>query len=180
MAKAAKEYAKALFSSLKSSDDKTEALSFLRGLSEALTQDPKFMDQLKSKALSSEGAKKSIMALLDSLKAGEYMHNFFRLLIDKGRMEIVHDLASEFEDLMDEENGVLRGVVKSAIPIGPDKRAELEEKFGKKMNKKIILTYQQDERVVAGVKVEVGAFTFDDTVETHIKKIKENLNRSWS
>ncbi len=180
MAKAAREYAKALYGSVETSEERQSVLSLLRGLSSAMSEDSKLMDQIKSKALNIENTKKTISALLDSLKASAMVQNFFNLLVDKGRMELVPTLAEEFELLMDGENDVLRGVVKSALPLNPEKKTELEEKFSKKMDKKVILTYQQDARVVAGVKVEIGAFTFDDTVETHIKKIKENLNRSWS
>ncbi len=180
MAQAAREYAKALYSSLKSSDEKDSARSFLKGLSSLLLDDPKFMDQIKSKAINAADTKKTMEALLSSLKLSETMKNFFNLLVDKGRMEIIHELAAEFELLSDVEKGIMRGLVKSALVISDDKKTELETKFSKRMDKKVILSYQQDAKVVAGVRVEIGAFTFDDTVETHIKKIKENLNRSWN
>jgi len=180
MAKAAREYAKALYNSLNSTDEKLMTSSILKGLSVSLEKDSSLMDQVKSKALNSEDTKKAMTTLLESLKAPAVVGNFFNLLVDKGRMEILTDLASEFELLADEENDILRGVVKSALSITDEKRQELEAKFSKKMDKKVILTYEQDAKVVAGVKVEIGAFTYDDTVQTHIKKIKENLNRSWS
>ncbi len=180
MAKAAREYAKALYTSLESTDEKVKTLGLLSGLKKALSEDSRLLDQIKSKSISQEGTKKLMDSLLKSFSAGETVHNFFNLLIDKGRMELVNDLASEFENMADEEKQILRGVVKSALPLSDEKKAALEEKFGKKMEKTVVLTYEQDSKVVAGVKVEIGAFTYDDTVETHIKKIKENLNRSWS
>lgn len=180
MVKAAREYAKALYNSLNSADEKTQTLSLLKGLSSSLGEDSSLMDQVKSKALSSENTKKTMAVLLENLKAPMVVQNFFNLLVDKGRMELLPDLASEFEALTDEENEILRGVVKSALSLTDEKRQELEAKFSKKMDKKVILTYEQDAKVVAGVKVEIGAFTYDDTIQTHIKKIKENLNRSWS
>lgn len=178
MAQAAREYAKALYGALNSSSEKESTLSFLKGLSQNLSVDSKFMEQIKSKAMTAGNTKKAVSALLSS--APETLQNFFNLLVDKGRMELVPDLATEFELLMDVENGVVRGLVKSALPLSTEKKTELEEKFSKKMDKKVILSYQEDRQVVAGVKVEIGAFTFDDTIETHIKKIKENLNRSWN
>ena len=170
MAKAAREYAKALYNSLNSAEEKTQTLSLLSGLRSSLEEDSSLMDQVKSKALSSENTKKTMTALLENLKAPAIVQNFFNLLVDKGRMELLADLASEFEALADEENKILRGVVKSALSLTDEKRQELEAKFSKKMDKKVILTYEQDAKVVAGVKVELGAFTYDDTVQTHIKK----------
>ncbi len=180
MAKVTREYAKALYESLNSLDEKNAASLLLRGLSEAMSMDSKLIDQIKSKGLNTKNIKATIKILLKDLGASQILKNFFNLLIDKGRMELVPDLTKNFEELMDKENGIIRGVVKSALQLKPENKMELEKKFSEKIKKKVILTYKQDKKVIAGVKVEIDAFTFDDTVETHIKKIKESLNRSWS
>jgi len=180
MAKAAKEYAKALYSSLKTAEEKKATLSFLRAMSSAVSEDPRLLEQIKTKSLSSENTKKTISSLLEQAKMKDLLMNFFNLLVDKGRVDLLSGITESFEMYMDEDNGILRGVVKSALNLSPEKRAELEERFAKKLEKRVILTYQTDEKVVGGVRVEVGPYTFDDTIETHIKKIKENLNRSSS
>ena len=56
------------------------------------------------------------------------------------------------------------------------KRKELEEKLAAQLSQKVILNYQEDKSVLAGVRVELEAYTLDDTVEIHLKKIKENIN----
>jgi len=178
MAKAAKEYAKALYGSLTNAEDKKAALTFLRGLSEAMSLDSTLLEQIKTKSISSDDVKTTMASILEQAKLKNILMNFFNLLVDKGRMDQITEITESFEASMDEDNGILRGVVKSALNLSPEKRAELEERFAKKLDKRVILSYQTDEKVVGGVRVEVGPYTFDDTIETHIKKIKENLNRS--
>lgn len=178
MAKAAKEYAKALYSSLSSSEDRKATLTFLREMSGAMKTDSKLLEQIKTKSISSEDVKKTMSSILEQAKMKDLLMNFFNLLVDKGRMDQLKEITESFEASMDEDNGILRGVVKSALNLTPEKRAELEERFAKKLDKRVILSYQTDDKVVGGVRVEVGPYTFDDTIETHIKKIKENLNRS--
>lgn len=175
---AAKEYAKALYSSIEKSEDKKAVLTFLREMSASIKADSKLIEQIRTKSISNEDAKKTMEALLKETSAASILSNFFNLLIDKGRMSLIQEITENFELSMDEENNILRGVVRSALNLSPDKRAELEDRFAKKLDKKVILSYQTDEKVVGGVRVEVGPYTFDDTIETHIKKIKENLNRS--
>lgn len=175
---AAKEYAKALYSSIETSEDKKSVLTFLREMSASIKSDSKLMEQIRTKSISNDNAKKTMDTLLKETNAAPMLSNFFNLLIDKGRMNLIQEITESFEFSMDEENNILRGVVKSALNLSPDKRIELEERFAKKLDKKVILSYQTDENVVGGVRVEVGPYTFDDTIETHIKKIKENLNRS--
>lgn len=178
MAKASKEYAKALYGSLSNADDRKSTLTFLRELSGVLEKDSKLLEQIKTKSISSENVKKTISSVLEHAKIKDLLVNFFNLLVDKGRVDLIGEITEHFQASMDDDNGILRGVVKSALNLSPDKRSELEERFAKKLDKRVILSYQTDAKVVGGVRVEVGPYTFDDTIETHIKKIKENLNRS--
>jgi len=178
MAKAAKEYAKALYSSIDSADERKAVLTFLRELSGAIQEDSKLLEQIKTKSISDKDVKKTMSNILEQAKLKDLLMNFFNLLVDKGRMDQIGEITENFQASMDEDNGVMRGVVKSALKLSPEKRAELEKRFADKLEKRVILTYQTDQRVVGGVRVEVGPYTFDDTIETHIKKIKENLNRS--
>lgn len=178
MGSVAKEYAKALYGSVEKSDQKIEILNFLRGFSEVLKKDSNLLEQVQSKAIKSDQVKDILNSLVAKMNTKEILNNFFNLLVDKNRLVYIPEISEEFQMLMDEENGVIRGVVKSASAISPEKKDELEEKFSKKLDKKVILTYQKDAKVVAGLRVNVGAYTFDDTVERHLKNIKENINRS--
>lgn len=178
MAKASKEYAKALYSSLRNADERKETLTFLRDLSEAIATDSKLLEQIKTKSISSANVKKTIESVLEQAKLKDLLMNFFNLLVDKGRIDLIGEITEHFQSSMDLDNGILRGLVKSALKLSPEKRIELEERFTIKLDKRVILTYETDDKVVGGVRVEVGPYTFDDTIETHIKKIKENLNRS--
>jgi F-type H+-transporting ATPase subunit delta len=45
------------------------------------------------------------------------------------------------------------------------------------LNKKIILTYKEDPTLLGGVVAQVGGWTFDDSIETHLIKMNEELNR---
>lgn len=180
MAKVSREYAKALFASIENAEDRKAVLNFLRGLSSAFSTNAILSEKLKSKSLNTEDAKKLFSSLSEQTQQPEVIKNFLNLLIDKKRLNCIPEIASEYEQAVDQENNVVRGLVKSANLITPEERAELEEKFSKQLNKKVVLTYEQDAKVMAGLKVEVGAYTFDDTIETHIKNIKENLNRSWN
>jgi F-type H+-transporting ATPase subunit delta len=78
---------------------------------------------------------------------------------------------------MDIEEGVTRGVVRSAQALNDDAKKEIENKINKVLNKKIVLTYEQDPKLLGGVVAQVGGWTFDDSLDTHLKKLNEELNR---
>ena len=41
-----------------------------------------------------------------------------------------------------------------------------------------IFDYLQDEAILGGTKIEVAGLTFDDSLQSHLNRMSENLNRS--
>ena len=178
MSQAAKEYAIALFESLKTSEEKVNALSFLRTVSEVLEGKSNFYERLKSNILTYDDVRSIFTETTEAVACSESVKNFFNVLIDKRRLDLIGSISHSFQKELDKENGIIRGVVKSAHALANDKRKELEEKLANKLGQKVILNYQEDQTVLVGVRVELEAYTLDDTLEIHLKKIKENVNRS--
>jgi F-type H+-transporting ATPase subunit delta len=67
--------------------------------------------------------------------------------------------------------------VKSAKALSDEGRKDLEGKISKILNKKIILTYKEESTLLGGVVAQVGGWTFDDSIETHLIKLNEEINR---
>jgi len=178
MSQAAEEYAAALYDSLKTSTEKAETLSFLRAVSTSLDNVPAFYEGLKSQSLNDNEIRSIFKSLTDATGCSDLIKNFFNLLVDNKRVAILSEVGDSFQKQLDKENNIVRGVVKSAHTVSTEKRTELEDKLTKKLDQKVILTFEEDKSVLAGVRVELDSYTLDDTMETHLKKIKENVNRS--
>ncbi len=178
MSQVADEYAVALFDVLESKQEKLEALSFLGAIANTLIENKEFYEGLRSKTFPIENVKNIFNKFADEAACSAKLKNFLNVLIDNQRMNYVSNIHLSLQKAIDNENGVVRGVVKSSHPISSAKREELENKLSSSTGQKVILNYQEDKSVVAGLKVELETHTLDDTVETHLKKIKENVNRS--
>jgi len=72
---------------------------------------------------------------------------------------------------------VTRGTVKSASVLPPESRSRIEKRVSEVTGKKVILTYTQDATVIGGLIAEVGGYLFDDTLKSHLQRIKDDLNR---
>lgn len=180
MANAAQGYAKALFQSIDSNEAKTEVLLALRTIAEAFKNDKSLMTAFKGSSLSSEDQKNIFKSVTEKFSQKEILANFFNLLVDKGRVSLIDEVVGFYEEANDDLNNVARGVVRSAAVLSSTEREGIEKQLTDKMGKRVILSYIQDETVVGGVRAQVGPYTFDDTIDMHIKNIKENLNRSWN
>jgi F-type H+-transporting ATPase subunit delta len=61
--------------------------------------------------------------------------------------------------------------------LGPEQRQLLETRISKVTGKKVILEYKTDESLLGGLVAEVGSLTFDDSLDTQLKLLNEELKR---
>lgn len=172
-----KRYAKALLAVTKQKGVHSKALSEIQALAQALFSDSSVKNFFSNPLISSD---KKVAAIKESLSGkgiSEEVLNTVVLLGEKNRLEILDQVAIAFQELLDAEEGLTRGVVRSAQPLSAESQREVEAKVNKILNKKIILTYEQDPKLLGGVIAQVGGWTFDDSIDTHLKKLNEELNR---
>ena len=100
--------------------------------------------------------------------------NFFRLLKKKNRLNLLPSIASYFQEIVDDNSGIVRGEVTAAVSIEND-LSDIESSLSKKLNKKVILSSKIDENIIAGIKIRIGDRLFDGTVKSKLNKLKEDL-----
>jgi F-type H+-transporting ATPase subunit delta len=80
-----------------------------------------------------------------------------------------------YKNLMDEELGLTRGVVRAAKPLSADQLKGLEEKIRIVLKKKITLTFEEDRSLLGGVVAQAGGWTFDDSLDMHLNNLNDSL-----
>lgn len=126
-------------------------------------------------AVTQDVKKKSLDHLFSGSKFDEDVKGFLYLLVDNGRMTVLPEIVKASQRLLDAEEGITRGKIKSMGPISESVKADYEKKIGQILNKKIYLEPVLDEKVMGGVRVEIGGWTFDDSLETHLNQLGETL-----
>lgn len=99
------------------------------------------------------------------------------LMAGKGRLPALPDLLAAYEEECDVANNLCRGQVRSASELGPADRLKVEQTVEKVLKKKVILNYKVDPSIIGGLVAQVGSFTFDDTISSHLSRINEDLKR---
>jgi F-type H+-transporting ATPase subunit delta len=110
-------------------------------------------------------------------KLSQELTNTLILLAEKNRLEIFNELVSAFEAISDGDHGVTRGTVRSASPLSAEARQQIEDTVTKVTKKKVILNFTEDSKLLGGMVAQVGGWTFDDSLETHLTRMSEDLNR---
>ncbi len=169
-------YAKALYDLNKGPQERLS--QELRVVNEALTSQQEVMSFMTSPLVSADEREAVIGKTIEKLDLSEQIKNLLLLLARKGRIGIFPSLVEAYEARADEAGGIVRGEVHSAVALAPEERKKIENKVSEVTQKQAILTYRENPEVIGGLIAHVGSFTFDDTLQSHLQRLQENLKRS--
>lgn len=171
-------YARALYNIAKEKNEQDNVFSQMRVMEEAFRHDKEISEFVHSPVIRPTDKVKAMEKLVAAIPLTEILKNFLLLLAKKNRLPIFADVVTAYQTISDEANGVTRGVVRSAAVLGPEDRKRVEEIVSRATKKQVILTYKEDPTLLGGLVAEVGSYTFDDSLTSHLKRIKEQLTRS--
>ena len=117
-------------------------------------------------------------ALLDKAVEGRVhplVRELLHLLVEKGRLSYLPEIADQFDVLADETHGVVRVQVRTYLPLTAAQQQTLQAKMAARTGKKVDLRYQEDRLLKGGVSVRLGDQVMDGSVATRLKRLKEEL-----
>ncbi len=173
----ARRYARALYDISKSAKNQERVFSEIRTLKTAIESDKTIQEFISSPLVAPTQKIAAIKGALSG-KCSDEVLNTLLLLAEKARLEIFSEMVLAFEELSDEDHGVTRGTVRSASPLSAEARKQIEETVTKVTKNKVILNFTEDPTLLGGMVAQVGGWTFDDSIETHLTRMSEELNRS--
>lgn len=174
MTELAKRYAKALLQLGRQKERAKEYQAQIKSVADVI-KSPDVSAFYSNTAVTLESKKKSLDTLFAGTKFDEDVKGFLYLLIDNSRMTHLPDIVQATQTLIDAEEGITRGKIKSLTPVSDAVRTEYENKIGQILKKKIYLEPVIDQKVMGGVRVEIGGWTFDDSLETHLNQLGDTL-----
>lgn len=170
-------YAKAIYNLAKDSNEQDLVFSQMRVLAEAF-QDKEIAAFIESPLTRPADKMKAFDKLVSAVALAEPLKKFLLLVAKKDRLALFTDVVTAYQTISDEAHGVTRGVVRSATVLAPEERTRIADLVSKATKKQVILTYKEDPTLLGGLVAEVGSFTFDDSLTSHLKRINEQLTRS--
>lgn len=170
-------YAKALMALVHQKGEQGRAYKDLLAIQQIFAENTSIVAYFTNPLISAEQKTSVVKATLANKGLLEEVYNLLLLLVDKNRMGAFAEIVGAYQQQMDLEQGITRGAVKSAKPLSDEAKKELENKIHKILNKKIILTYEEDPKLLGSIVAQVGGWTFDDSIEAHLIKLNEDLHR---
>lgn len=168
-------YGRALYELVSQNNKQDQVFSELRSLKEAV-KEPMIQDFFASPVVTPENKMELLKSVLGSKVSPEIIQTL-ELLANKNRLSIFSEMVDAFEQMSDEAHGVSRGTVRSSKTLSPEARKKIEETVAQVTKKKVILNFTEDPSLLGGMVAQVGGWTFDDSLETHLTRMSEELNR---
>jgi len=100
---------------------------------------------------------------------------FFRLMVTKGRAEVLYSAAQEVVNQYDVLKNIVRATVISATPLSAPNRAQVITEVKHIANGEVILTEKVDPELIGGFILTVGDRQIDASVSGSLTRLKKDF-----
>ncbi len=97
------------------------------------------------------------------------------LLLERGRVDILPVVSSEYRRLLNRERGVVEARVTSAIPLEQSEVEALRERIAETAGGTVDLTTAVDPALIGGLTIRVGDTLIDASVRGRLERLRERL-----
>ena len=103
--------------------------------------------------------------------------NLVYLLIEKGRMAMIGDVAAEYRRLLESHRGIERAEVITAAPVSEADLARLKERLGEVVGKEIVLKTRVDPELISGMVARVGDKVLDGSTRSKLAFLRREMRQ---
>ncbi len=101
--------------------------------------------------------------------------NFVRVLIDNDRLSVLPEIATLFDSLKDEREGVIEAQIQSAFPVDDASLAQLVGDLERRFKRKVRPHVTVDRALIGGALITVGDAVIDGTVRGRLASMASAL-----
>lgn len=110
---------------------------------------------------------------------GEYatplLERFFGLLVRKRRLNMLFEIAREFQELVDRFQNMQSLRVRSAFPLSEAQKKQLQQALEKWLNSKVRMDVQVDAQLIGGLVIQTRDHILDQSLKGQLAKLKAQL-----
>ncbi len=175
----ARRYANALFTIGKKSGlkDLESYGQYLTELEQCIKSSHDLDRVFKSPVVTVQEKKDVLAKLLSGMGASAVLKNFCLLLADKNRLSTLKDISQIYGKLLDQEKGILRGTLITAISLDTKKKNAIKKQLEEKAGTSIDLVFDVDTSILGGVVLHVGDRVLDASLRAQLAVLRKTIKR---
>ena len=140
-----------------------------------LGEDPATAALLENPKLRFEDKKKLLAGVLTDVSPQAL--NLVYLLVTKGNLSIVEDIADDYQEMLDKYRGIERADVFTAVPLDDEDKRKLEARLGVIVDKKVIIKQEVDPDLIGGIVARMGGKLLDGSVRSRLAALKSEIEK---
>lgn len=106
--------------------------------------------------------------------------SFFRIVVNKGRAEVLYATAREFVNEYNLRKGIIKATVTSAAPLSESNRNRIVQVVTEATKCQVILDAKVDKDLIGGFVLTVGDKQYDATILNSLNKLKKDFSQKVS
>ncbi len=173
----ARPYAKAAFMSAR---DAKALPAWLEALQKSvgLVADATIADLLTNPKLSADEIVSMFAGLGGAAAPGDFdshWQNFIRLLSENKRLEVLPEIAAQYEMLRAQYENELDVQVTSAVPMNAEQQAKLAEALKKRFKRDVRISSGVDPTLLGGAIIRAGDLVIDGSINGRLQRLASEL-----
>ena len=174
MSRAAIRYAKAILDFATEANKAKEVNADMKSIVIAVEESTELKDFLSNPIVKKE-VKRTALAQIFATVQPE-TNKLFDLLLENKRFEILHYIASEYNVLFDEKNGVQVATVTTAFAITPELEKQVLDKISTFSDKKITIKNIVNPDIIGGFILRIGDMQYNASVANKLQELKREFS----
>ena len=166
-------YAEALFRAAVDADRVSEVDRDLADFFEALAADRAVLGSLLNPRLPQEAKKRIVATLLR--ESDPLVRNAMLVLVDNGRLNLLHDISVAFAELAAEQERILDIEVTTAVPLDQDQTGRLSKRIQAATGLQARLEPRVDPNIIGGLVLRARGVLLDASVRRELDEIHRAL-----
>jgi len=155
-------------------ENKLSAWSEMLNLLNMVISDQQMQSVLKNPMLDADFLSDFVLDICGD-QLSETGKNFVKVLTDTGRLSLIPQILTLFEQKRADAEGVVDIEVISAYPLTTDQQDKIADAMGKRFGKKIQITTRLDESLIGGAVIRAGDAVIDASVRGRLKQLGSEL-----
>ncbi len=101
--------------------------------------------------------------------------NVVYLLLTKDSLDMLTDIADEYQRLLDSHHGIEQAEVTTAVPLDDEAKLKLSQRLGDIVGKKIVLKLKVDPSIIGGFVARVAGKLIDGSTRNKLAALKKEM-----
>jgi F-type H+-transporting ATPase subunit delta len=165
-------YAQAIFELALQNDQLEQWGDDLR-LTDQVLQDEEFRAFLSHAEVPLDRKIGAIDTVLES--ANPLVKNLVSLLVSRGAVNLIHDVLTAYNRLVDVHRGRQQVEVTSAVPLSDQELERITRFASNLINKEVVVSTQVDESILGGLVIQIGDQLLDGSTRSRLEELRKQI-----